>query len=138
MSQKFLIFEDTTKLNAPLEEVFAFFSKAENLQKLTPEWLYFKILTPLPIKMEEGTLIDYQLKLHGIPVKWRTRITEWSPPYAFTDEQIKGPYRAWIHRHTFAEIKDGTLMTDKISYRVLGGKIVADAENYPNGASENH
>jgi len=121
VSRNALLFEDTTSLNAPSERVFSFFSKAENLQRLTPEWVYFRILTPLPIQMREGTLIDYRLKLHGIPVKWRTKITEWNPPYSFTDEQIKGPYRNWIHRHTFVSEGNNTLMTDHIEYRVLGG-----------------
>ncbi|MEY5046665.1 MAG: hypothetical protein RLZZ175_24 [Bacteroidota bacterium] len=110
------IFEKTTVINRPLSEVFEFFSKAENLEKLTPSFLNFKILTPQPIAMYAGTLIDYQIKLNGIPFKWRTKITHWEPPYKFRDEQLKGPYKQWIHTHTFEE-KDGkTHMTDRIEY----------------------
>jgi len=124
MAGKYLVFEERTKLNAPLDEVFDFFSKADNLEKITPEWLHFKILTPLPIQMREGTLIDYRLRLRGIPIKWRTLISEWNPPYSFTDEQVKGPYRAWIHRHSFAREGDATIMTDTVRYRVLGGALI--------------
>jgi ligand-binding SRPBCC domain-containing protein len=124
MAGKYLVFEEKTKLKAPLEEVFGFFSNADNLEKITPEWLHFKILTPLPIQMREGTLIDYRLKLRGIPIRWRSLISEWDPPYSFTDEQIKGPYRAWIHRHSFAREGDTTIMTDTVRYRVLGGALI--------------
>ena len=100
----------------PLEEVFEFFSNAHNLQKLTPDYLHFEILTPAPIKMEPGTLIDYRLRLHGVPLRWQTRIVEWQPPHHFVDEQLKGPYRYWIHQHTFEETADGTRMVDRVRY----------------------
>lgn len=124
MLNKIQLFEDSTRLNAPIEEVFSFFAKAENLQKITPDWLKFRIITPFPIQIAEGTLIDYRIKIHGIPVKWRTRITEWNPPFSFTDEQIKGPYRTWIHRHSFVSEGGGTLMTDRIHYQVFGGVLL--------------
>jgi ligand-binding SRPBCC domain-containing protein len=105
-----------TKLYRPLEEVFDFFSKAENLNKVTPPELKFKIFTPLPIVMHVGTLIDYQIQLSGIPFRWRTLITTWEPPYRFIDQQLKGPYSLWHHEHTF-EQKDGyTLMTDRVHF----------------------
>ncbi|HSG08031.1 MAG TPA: SRPBCC family protein [Longimicrobiales bacterium] len=102
----------------PRDEVFPFFAAAENLERITPPELRFRIVTPLPVEMREGTLIDYRLSLDGIPFGWRTRITEWDPPVAFTDTQLKGPYHTWIHRHTFEEADGGTLMRDEVRWRV--------------------
>jgi ligand-binding SRPBCC domain-containing protein len=112
-------------IHAPVSEVFDFFSKAENLERITPEFLEFRILTPLPIQMESGTLIDYKLKVHGIPIRWRTLITEWNPPFSFTDEQVKGPYRKWIHRHTFeaGTEPNSTIMKDHVQYSLWGGGL---------------
>ncbi len=108
------IFTFTTQLWLPRrrDEVFAFFADAHNLQILTPDWLNFKILTPRPIAMRAGALIDYKLRLRGIPIRWRTKITEWQPPFSFQDEQLRGPYRQWIHRHWFEEKDGGTLCRD--------------------------
>ncbi len=102
----------------PLEEVFDFFSRAENLQIITPPELDFRIVTPLPIEMAAGTLIDYRLRLQGIRFGWRTEITEWEPPRAFTDEQLRGPYRTWIHRHTFEPVDGGVRMIDEVRWRL--------------------
>lgn len=107
-----------SEIDSPIERVFDFFSRAENLQELTPPELDFEIVTPLPIEMAEGTLIDYRLRLQGIPFGWRTRISEWDPPYAFTDEQLRGPYRTWIHRHTFEAVGERVRMTDEVRYRL--------------------
>lgn len=105
-----------TKLYRPLAEVFDFFSKAENLNEVTPPELSFAITTPLPIAMQVGTFIDYRIKLSGIPFSWRTHIKAWNPPHSFVDEQVKGPYVRWHHTHTF-EQKDGyVLMTDRVEY----------------------
>ncbi len=103
-------------INRPLEEVFAFFSKAENLNLLTPEKLKFKILTPLPVKMGKGTVIDYKIRLSGLPFIWRTAITVWEPPNRFVDEQAKGPYKVWIHEHSFKANGSSTIMIDKVDY----------------------
>ncbi|MBL7686244.1 MAG: SRPBCC family protein [Deltaproteobacteria bacterium] len=108
----------------PLEEVFDFFSNAQNLEKLTPSWVNFKILTPLPIEMKKGALIDYQIKMYGIPMNWRTEITEWNPNQSFVDEQRRGPYRLWRHRHTFEENKGGTLLGDEVDYAPIGGELI--------------
>jgi ligand-binding SRPBCC domain-containing protein len=96
--------------------VFQFFSKAENLNLLTPPELSFKILTPLPIKMQAGTLIDYRIKLNGIPFNWRTEISTWKVNECFVDQQLKGPYKIWHHTHSFTAVKEGTLMIDEVKY----------------------
>jgi ligand-binding SRPBCC domain-containing protein len=111
-------------LRYPREQVFDFFSRAENLNLTTPWWLHFTVLTPLPIEMEQGTLISYRIRLRGIPVRWVSEIAEWEPPCRFTDRQIRGPYRRWVHSHVFEETAEGTVVNDSVRYRVLGGALV--------------
>lgn len=106
------------------EKVFKFFGDAGNLQEITPPWLDFRILTPTPIAMHPGTLIDYRLKLHGVPFRWRTKITTWEPPHRFVDTQQSGPYRQWIHTHTFEPAGTGTLCRDHVAYAVPGGALI--------------
>ena len=106
------------------EEVFAFFSAAENLDALTPPWLGFQIVSPRPIAMHRGTLIDYRLRIHGLPIQWRSEITSWQPPHRFVDEQRRGPYRVWHHEHRFEERDGGTLAIDQVDYAVLGGWLI--------------
>jgi ligand-binding SRPBCC domain-containing protein len=118
---KTYFFKQETHIPHPLETVFHFFSNAENLNRLTPPHLDFEILTPLPIQMAEGTLIDYQLKIYKIPIKWKTKIIAWEPPYRFIDAQLKGPYRKWIHEHKFEATDDRTKMTDTVEYAIPGG-----------------
>ncbi|GAM10405.1 hypothetical protein OR1_02694 [Geobacter sp. OR-1] len=106
-------------ISLPRVRVFEFFADAANLERITPPELQFSILTPLPIVMCQGALIDYRLKLFGIPFSWKTRITEWSPPVYFEDEQLEGPYQQWIHRHTFTECEDGrTIIDDEVRFRL--------------------
>ena len=112
------------KIEKSQDELFNFFSDAHNLAEITPPWLHFHVLTPTPIEMKVGTLIDYRLKLRGIPIRWQSEITIWNPPYAFVDEQRRGPYHCWIHAHTFVPIPDGTLVRDEVEYAVLGGRFV--------------
>lgn len=111
-------------LPQPREIVFAFFSDAFQLERITPEWLHFQILTPPPISMGKGCLIDYRIRLRGIPIRWKTEITHWEPPFSFVDQQLKGPYRLWEHLHSFEETSEGTRMTDRVRYRVPGGRLV--------------
>lgn len=105
-------------LEAPLERVFAFFADAMNLERLTPSFLKFRVLTPAPIEMREGALIDYRLRLHGVPIRWRTLISRWEPGVCFIDEQIKGPYKKWVHLHTFAREGTGTRVRDRVEYEL--------------------
>ncbi len=105
-------------------ELFDFFSDAFQLEKITPNWLNFRILTPAPIAMKNGCLIDYKISLRGLPMRWKTEISSWDPPFSFTDRQLKGPYLLWEHLHTFEEAPDGTLMSDRVRYRVFGGRLI--------------
>ncbi|MFM2125463.1 MAG: hypothetical protein RL328_1914 [Acidobacteriota bacterium] len=105
------------------EEVFEFFSAARNLEQITPPLLKFEVLTPEPIPMGEGTLIDYRLRVHGLPLRWRTKITRWNPPYQFADIQLKGPYKLWDHTHTFLEENGGTRMIDEVVYELPFGPL---------------
>ena len=111
-------FVQTTVVPRPVDEVFEFFSVASNLNALTPPWLSFEILTPLPIVMEVGTVIDYQIRLKGVPMKWKSKISVWEPGVRFVDEQIKGPYRSWTHTHMFEACPEGTKMTDRVKYEI--------------------
>jgi len=102
----------------PIDEVFEFFSNAWNLEGITPRWLGFRILTPGPIRIAEGTRIRYRLRLHGIPLGWETVIRCWRPPFRFVDVQVRGPYSLWHHTHRFEPRNGGTLMTDIVRYRL--------------------
>jgi ligand-binding SRPBCC domain-containing protein len=111
-------------LPRPRPEVFGFFSDAHNLELLTPPWLRFDVLTPRPISMRTGALIDYQIRVRGFPAKWQTEILQWSPPERFVDQQLRGPYKLWHHTHTFREEKGGTLCIDDVRYWPRGGALI--------------
>jgi ligand-binding SRPBCC domain-containing protein len=121
---KIFYFKCSLWLPRPRKEVFEFFANALNLEEITPSWLTFRVVTPTPIYMQRGTEIEYRLRVRGIPVRWQSRITVWDPPHCFVDEQIRGPYRAWIHEHRFTEKSRGTLCEDSVQYAPLGGALV--------------
>ncbi len=107
----------------PLSEVFEFFSRAENLERITPPWMQFRILTPLPVTMKQGATIAYALRVRGIPMRWLTEIERWNPPFEFVDVQAKGPYKLWRHTHRFSEVRGGTLIEDVVEYALPFGWI---------------
>ena len=118
-------FYRTQTIDRPIDEVFAFFADARNLARITPGWLSFAIVTPGPIEMKPGALIDYKIKLRGIPMRWQSEITAWEPPHRFVDEQRRGPYKFWIHEHTFEPAGEGrTEVGDRVHYGVPGGRLI--------------
>ena len=106
-----------------LDEVFEFFSRAENLQELTPPWLHFHILSVDPQPIRQGTLIRYSLRWRIFPIRWTTEIVEWDPPRGFVDLQLKGPYQRWRHQHRFIAEGNGTRIVDEIHYRLAFGVL---------------
>ena len=119
-------FQSELWLPLPPEKLFPFFADAANLDAITPPWLNFRIVTPGPVDMREGALIDYRLRVRGLPLRWRTRINAWEPPHRFEDEQLRGPYRQWIHEHTFEAQAGGTLARDRVRYAVPLDWLVHD------------
>ncbi len=124
-------------IRAPLDTVFAFFSEARNLDRITPPWLGFNVVAMSDPEINAGTLIHYRLAWHGIPLRWTTLIEEWKPPLRFVDIQLKGPYRLWRHTHTFEARDDGTMIRDDVQFAVgmgvlgdwlAGWKVQRDAE----------
>ena len=104
--------------------MFPFFADAHNLERITPPLLRFEVLTPRPIPMKAGALIDYRLRVRGVPIRWRTRIAAWRPEEMFVDEQVRGPYRLWRHTHTFEDERGGTRCRDRVEYAYLGDFLV--------------
>jgi hypothetical protein len=123
-----LLLEQVTDIDAPLEQVFEFFSRAENLGAMTPPSMSFAILTPLPIEMRDGALIDYRIQLGPVPMGWRTRIEAWQPQRRFVDSQLKGPYRGWYHEHAFEAVDGGTRMRDRVWFAAPLGPLGRIAE----------
>jgi ligand-binding SRPBCC domain-containing protein len=111
-----------------VHEVFAFFSEARNLERITPSWLRFELLTPGAIAMRPGTLIDYRLRLHGLPLRWTSRIEEWEAGRGFVDRQVRGPYRLWHHRHEFVPCGRATVVRDRVRYALPLGPLGRVAE----------
>jgi ligand-binding SRPBCC domain-containing protein len=122
------VLEREQRIAAPPAEVFPFFEDAYNLEAITPPFLGFRVVTPRPIEMSAGALIDYWLRLHGLPVRWRTRIEAFEPPHVFIDAQISGPYRLWHHTHVFEpDGRGGTIMRDRVRYALPFGPFGAIA-----------
>ena len=115
------VLEREMRIAKTAKEVFPFFAAAENLVRITPPELGFRIRSPLPSAMRSGTLIDYTIKLYGIPMKWRTAITRWNPPASFEDTQLSGPYAKWVHTHRFIEDSAGTTIHDRVIYALPFG-----------------
>ncbi len=114
----------------PLSEVFEFFSEAKNLEELTPPWLDFHILKVSTLQIQDQTEIDYRLRIHGLPLHWRSRIERWAPGHEFMDTQLKGPYSKWHHTHRFEEVPGGTLVHDDVEYQIPGGLLGKAALGY--------
>lgn len=115
------VLERTQIVPRPRAEVFPFFADAANLERITPPFLGFKILTPQPIEMRAGTTIDYRIKLSGLPLKWKTLIEAFEPDERFIDVQLKGPYKRWHHTHTFRDVPGGTEVGDRVEYELPFG-----------------
>jgi ligand-binding SRPBCC domain-containing protein len=113
------------RLGGSLEEVFAFFSDVHNLERITPRWLGFRIVGSPPDALRDGAIIDYTIRLAGVPLRWRTRIVDWQPGKQFIDVQERGPYTSWEHTHSFEEIAGGVLMRDEVRYAVPFGPVGA-------------
>jgi ligand-binding SRPBCC domain-containing protein len=118
------ILERTQRLAVSRERAFELYSEARNLERITPPWLGFRVTTPGAIEMHEGTLIEYRLKLHGVPVRWRTRIAAWQPPLRFVDVQLRGPYALWEHTHTFERVDERSVeIGDRVRYALPLGPL---------------
>lgn len=118
-----LTLRSTQWVPRPVDEIFRFFSDEKNLERITPPWLNFQVVNKSTEQIQEGTLIDYRLKLRGMPLQWQSRIEEWKPPSHFIDVQTKGPYTRWEHLHVFNPVQGGTLMNDYVRYRLPVGKL---------------
>ena len=116
------------RLPHPPDKAFELFADAFKLEAITPPWLRFEVATPPPIDMNAGSLIDYRLRLHGLPIRWQTRIEVWEPGRRFVDRQVRGPYRLWHHTHEFeSDGRGGTVMRDAIRYALPMGPLGATA-----------
>jgi ligand-binding SRPBCC domain-containing protein len=120
------VLERSQRVEVPVEQAFDFYVDALNLEPMTPPWLHFEVTTPGELRLRQGTLLDYKLRLHGVPVRWQTRIEAWEPPLRFVDTQRKGPYSLWEHTHLFE--KDGetaTIIHDRVRYAIPLGPLGA-------------
>ena len=116
--------ERSQLIEKPIDEVFEFFAAPENLESITPPWMKFRLVGCSTKQIQEGTILDYALKVRGVPMKWQSLIRSWNPPHHFIDEQLYGPYRRWIHLHTFKAQGEHTLIGDEVDYAVPGGALI--------------
>ena len=121
MSREYVL-ERTQVVAAPLESAFRFFADPRNLERITPSWLYFRILEA-PAELYPGARLRYRLRLFGIPIGWRTEIVAWSPPRGFTDVQRRGPFQLWEHMHQLTAVPGGTEIYDHVRYRLFLGPV---------------
>lgn len=110
-------------LPLPIADVFAFFENPANLARITPGSMGFQVITPPPLVMQRGALIDYTIRWAGLPMRWTTLITDYDPPHSFVDTQLRGPYPYWHHRHTFSETPEGTRIGDEVTYMLPFGPL---------------
>ncbi len=120
---KTFVLERRTHVGRPLTEVFEFFSRPENLARITPPWLGFWMITPSPVRMAPEAFIDYTIRVMGFRMRWRTRISDYVPPERFVDEQVRGPYAFWRHTHTFTAQGEGTVIGDRVEYGMPFGVL---------------
>jgi ligand-binding SRPBCC domain-containing protein len=122
------LLERSQRVEVPAKGAFAFYGDALNLEPLTPPWLHFEVTNPDGLVLREGALLDYRLKLHGVPIRWQTLIKTWEAPSRFVDIQLKGPYALWEHTHTFEPAGDGsTVIRDRVRYALPFGPLGAIA-----------
>ena len=120
------VFEKSQRVELPLEEAFAFYGDGANLEPLTPPWLHYEVIAPKPLTLRQGTLLEYRLKLHRVPIHWKTLIETWEPPLRFVDIQAKGPYSLWEHTHLFeADGPAATVIHDRVRYAIPFGPLGA-------------
>lgn len=123
------LLERSQRVEVPVEQAFDFYGDAANLEPLTPPWLRFEVTTRGPVTLRAGTLLDYRLRLHGVPVRWQTRIETWEPPLRFVDTQARGPYALWEHTHLFEPDGDrATVIRDRVRYEIPYGPLGALAD----------
>jgi ligand-binding SRPBCC domain-containing protein len=123
------LLERSQRVEVPVERAFDFYADGDNLEPLTPPWVHFQLITPLPLALDAGTDLDYRLRLHGVPFRWRTRIERWEPPHYFSDTQARGPYRLWAHEHFFeADGEGAAVIRDRLRYALPLGPLGTIAE----------
>jgi ligand-binding SRPBCC domain-containing protein len=116
------VLERTQVVPFELEEAFAFFADARNLERITPPWLRFEIVDA-PEELRAGARLRYRLRLFGIPIRWRTEIVSWTPPHGFVDRQRRGPFLLWEHAHRLRPVEGGTEIYDHVRYRLFLGPL---------------
>ncbi len=118
------ILERSQRVGVSATRAFDFYADALNLEPMTPPWLHFRLLTPHPITIEAGTLLTYRLRLHGVPIRWQTRIETWEPPFRFFDTMVEGPYSLWEHTHAFEpDGEEACAMYDRVRYAIPYGSL---------------